>query len=93
MDNQINLDDAFKEVYTVLTFSDSSITSKIPDEVYRSIIEHAANSNLEPVIDTNKDLLDQAISEEGKDLLSIIYYSFVCNEEEKKNLFKIWSGM
>ena len=93
MDNQISLDDAFKEVYTVLTFSDSSITSKIPDDVYRSIVEHAANSNLEPVIDSNKELLDQAISEEGKDLLAIIYYSFVCDAEEKKDLFRIWSGM
>jgi len=93
MENQISLDDAFKEVYTVLTFSDKDITSKIPDEVLRSIVEHASNSSIEPRIDMEKDLLDQDISEEGKDLLSIIYYSFVCNEEEKKNLFKIWSGM
>ena len=93
MDNQISLDDAFKEVYTVLTFSDDAVTSKIPDEVFRSIVEHASNSSIEPNIDTEKDLLDQDISEEGKDLLSIIYYSFICNEEEKKDLFKLWSGM
>ena len=91
--SNIRLDDAFKEVYTVLTFTDQSITDKIPNDVYHSIVEHAANSNLEPEIDINKDLLDQNISEEGKDLLAIIYYSFVCNDEEKKDLFKVWSGM
>ena len=92
MNNLINLDDVFKEVYSVLTFSDQAITDKIPTEIYQDILERAANSTLEPKIDMDKSLLEQDISQEGKDLLSLLYYSFVCNEEEKKNLFRIWEG-
>lgn len=83
--------DVFKEVYTILSNSDEKIVKKIPDNIFLSIVTYASKSDLEPEIDMNKELDEQDISEESKSILSIIWYEFACDEEEKFEIAQKWA--
>ena len=77
--------DVFKEVYTILSNSDEKIVKKIPDNIFLSIVTYASKSDLEPELD------EQDISEESKSILSIIWYEFACDEEEKFEIAQKWA--
>lgn len=53
--------------------------------------ELATNSNNCIKIDINKKLSEQEISETGKDLITLIYYSYLATEEEKQQLQESWN--
>ena len=44
-------------------------------------------------LDSNKKLRDQNISEECKDLISLIYYNYIADENEKKEILKILKSL
>lgn len=83
--------DVYKEVLTVLAYFNDDFIEKIPDKVLKKLNELAADSKTDFYIDTEKKLYEQNISEESKDLISLIYYNFVADKNEKKELLKIWS--
>lgn len=83
--------DVYKEVLTVLAYFNDDFIEKIPDKVLKKLNELAADSKTDFYIDTEKNLYEQNISEESKDLISLIYYNFVADKNEKKELLKIWS--
>ena len=37
-----------------------------------------------------KDLICQNITEEAKDLIALLYYEYILNENEKNELLKVW---
>lgn len=83
--------DVYKEVLTVLAYFNDDFIEKIPDKVLKKLNELAADSKTDFYIDTEKKLYEQNISEESKDLISLIYYNFAADKNEKKELLKIWS--
>lgn len=91
MNNVLTENDICKEVYTMLAYFDTDLLNKIPDNVLRKIVELASESEKDVFVDAEKNLQDQNISEESKDLLSIIYYNYIANEDEKREILKIWS--
>ncbi len=83
--------DIYKEVLMVLTNLNSELVQKIPEKVFNKLIELAADSDMRVVIDTTKPIEEQNISEESKDIISLIYYNCIADEKEKKELIEIWN--
>ena len=78
--------DTYKELLMVLSNCSYDIISKIPDSVMQEINGKAADSNKEYYFDKNKSLDEQEVSEDCLDLLSILYYKYVADEEEKRKI-------
>ena len=85
------IQDVCKEVLKILGYLNNDILEKIPSRILKEINELAADSNLNYYIDKEKDLLEQNISEKSKDLIGLLYYNYIANENEKYELSKIWN--
>ncbi len=85
------IDDVCKEVITILGFFNIDVIEKIPSKILKKLNELAADSELNCYIDKEKDLIDQDISEKSKDLIALLYYSYIATENEKNELLKIWN--
>ncbi len=83
--------DVCKEVLTILGYFNNDIMGKIPSRILKKLSELAADSKLNCYIDKEKDLLEQNISEKSKDLIALLYYSYIANEKEKYEFSKIWN--
>ena len=86
-----DMSDTAMEVITVLEYTDNSICYKIPDRFINELKKLAETSNKKIEIDETRSLNEQKISEESKDLLALIYYSYIADEEEKKKIVKKWN--
>ena len=91
MENVQKISDISKETLTFLAFFDNKMLEKIPSYVIEKLCKEAADSNLSFYIDTNKSFSEQIISEESKDLISLIYYDYIAEEDEKKEILKQWN--
>lgn len=87
----IDRKDIYKEVFMVLTNLNGELVNKIPQKVFIKLIELAADSTKQVIIDTSKPIDEQDISEESKDIISLIYYNCIADEVEKKQLIEIWN--
>lgn len=85
------ISDICNEVLSVLSMCQEEILEQLPQEVFEKLRSFAADSNIEIFINTDKELLDQNISQESKDLIALIYIQYVANEKEKVELQKILS--
>ena len=81
----------YGEVFTILSFFNDDLIDKIPDNVLKKIGNLSIDSNTNFYINKEKNLNDQDISEESKDLISLIYYTYIANENEKSELLKLWN--
>ena len=81
----------YKEVYTILSFLSNDLIDKIPNNVIKQIANLSLDSTSDFYIDKEKKLKDQDISEDSKDLISLIYYDYIASEEEKRELLKLWN--
>lgn len=86
-----NISDISKETLTFLAFFDKKMIEKIPMYIITKLCEEAADSKQNFYIDVNKSFDDQVISEKSKDLISLIYYDYIAEEEEKKEILKQWN--
>jgi len=91
MNKILEMNDVCKEVFIVLSHLDNKLLEKIPNKFLKFLTDQAADSNYDFYINPNKDLDEQDLSEESKDLLSLIYYAYIANEAEKKELSKNWN--
>ena len=91
MENVQNISDISKETLTFLAFFDNKMIEKIPVHIITKLCEEAADSKLDFYIDVNKSFEEQKISEKSKDLISLIYYDYIAEEDEKKEILKQWS--
>ena len=89
--NTQKMNDVAKEVITVLNCCDKNIIDKIPKNIMKYLEEKGNKSEYKVYIDSDKKLTEQNLLEESKDLIALIYYSYIADEEEKKNLVKKWS--
>jgi hypothetical protein len=84
------LNDAIKEFLVVFENCEKSIKEKIPQNVLEYFRKLASNSKKVFTIDKTKKLADQNLSEECKNIISMIYFSYIANDEEKKELKQAW---
>lgn len=78
--------DLAKEMLTILAYCDSKFIDKIPDYIFKKLNDLAADSKKEFYINKNKTLLEQDITEECRDLLGYIYFTYMTNSLEKKEI-------
>ena len=69
-----------KELLTILSFSDKEILDKLPEELIKKLNYLSSYSKKEFYINKNKDLIEQDLSEDCKELLGEIYNSYIDNE-------------
>jgi len=84
--------DVYKEVLIVLSYFNEEIIKKIPSSVFGKLLELAADSELEVNIDVEKSIEEQNISEESKSMISLLYYKYIADDEEKKELISVWKN-
>ncbi len=92
MKNKIDVSNIAKETIEVLNYFDEEFISKISKNFLNNLYELSKNSNISVTIDENKNLKDQNISEECKDLLSVLYYRYIATETEKMDIIEIWKS-
>ena len=86
----VEICDVALETLEVLKYFNTEFTSKISESFLNSLKELAKKSKLEVKIDANKKLITQNISEETKDIISLIYYNYFADDKEKNEIAKIW---
>lgn len=91
MENIQNISDISKETLTFLAFFDNKLIEKIPTHIISKLCEEAADSKLDFYIDTAKSFQEQNISAKSKDLISLIYYDYIAEEDEKKEILNQWN--
>lgn len=88
---KIEIRDVAKETVCVLDYFEPQFISKIPEYVLTNLKELAEKSNIKVIIDRNKELKEQAISEETKDFIALIYYNYIATKEQKTQILEIWN--
>ncbi len=86
----VEICDVALETLEVFKYFSNEFTSKISESFLNSLEELAKKSKLEVKIDANKKLINQNISEETKDIISLIYYNYFADDKEKREIAKIW---
>lgn len=90
MMEQVEINNAAKEVLYLCEYFDPEINMKIPENFLLKLKELASTSNIIVSIDYKKKLTEQKISETAKDILALIYYSYIAEPEEKSKIKEIW---
>lgn len=80
-----------KEAVCILTYFNPNFTDKIPHYVINKLEKLAEKSARVLKIDKNKTLKEQDILPETKDLIALIYYSYIATEGEKEEILQIWN--
>ena len=86
----IKINDFAKETLCVIRCFDENLIARIPTNLIIKLEEDSKMSDVNINIDVNKNLEEQPISEECKDFISLIYYNYLADDEEKKEILKIW---
>ena len=87
MNKILEMNDVCKEVFIVLSHLDNKLLEKIPNKFLKFLTDQAADSNYDFYINPNKDLDEQDLSEESKDLLSSFNTQYYNNLSNDDNLF------
>ena len=87
-----NIEDIARETIEILKHFDKNIIEKIPKSVINNLEEVSKNSKKRIDINMEIPLKEQNISEESKDLISVIYYKYIANEQNKKQVFEAWKN-
>lgn len=82
--------DLAKELLMILSLCDDDFINNIPDNIFMKINELASLSSKEYYFEKEKSLLEQDITEDCKDMLSLLYYMYGSNSEYKDDIFNYW---
>lgn len=80
---------AYETLY-VLKHCDNSFVSKIPNQILKNLKQMAKNCSKQITLLPNKKLKEQNISEETKDFISGLYYTYIATQQEKKDILNTW---
>lgn len=84
----VNYSNVLTETSEILGYFDKSLLKKIPNNLIEKIKANA-NSQYKFTYDTTKELNDQKIMQETKDLISAIYLKYCCSKQEQQQLIEI----
>ena len=90
MNNIYEINNMCKEVLTILSYCDNTIIDKIPDKIFNKLKKYADNSNNDFKINFKKSLKNQNMSNSSKDLLAVLYYNYIANDFDKKEILNYW---
>ena len=86
----ITICNAAKEVLEILKNTELEFTSRISSEEMIILRQLAKRANIEVEINPEIRIEEQKCSKEAKEILALLYYKFVANEKEKKELKEKW---
>ena len=89
MEEKLNSDLA-KELLVVISYCEEDFLNNIPEYVLKKLSDFASDSQIDYYIDKNKSLSEQNISEECKNLLALIYFTYILDSNEKNEMLDIW---
>ena len=75
------------ELQEIFKYLDASILEKIPDDLKKHIAE-TQNHDYSFKLDKNKELIEQDILQETKQILSTIFLKYCCTEAEKEEILQ-----
>ena len=79
------------ETLCVLEYCDKSFVNRIPVKILNKLRSIESNSSTKNIkIYENKKIDEQDISEDTKNFIALLYYNYVANVEERKDILKIW---
>lgn len=78
------------EVLRVIEFFEPNISMRISKDFILKLKKLASKANIEIKINPEKRLSEQNISETAKDLIALIYYSYIATDTEKITLKECW---
>ena len=82
--------DISKEVLLIILNSSEEIQKKIPSDLINKLTTLAADSTKNINFIKGKRLDEQNISKESLDIFAVLYYYYVADNEEKKELISKW---
>ena len=91
MNQTTTIYDAAKETLEIFRHFDTAFVSQVPSEFLAELEQFASQSTKAFQVDLQKRLMEQELSEEAKDLLSFLYYSYGASEAEKREIQKVWN--
>ena len=80
--------EAMVEILDILNNSDESIREKIPKNVIL-FWEKNKSSTYKPQLDHSKPINEMNLKDKTKDLITMIYLNYLCNDVERKNTVKV----
>lgn len=90
MINETKYIDTACETLYILNHCDKEFISKTPIKILNNLKEIAKNSSKKINLLPNKKLKEQNISDETKDFISGLYYTYIADKDEKKKILSIW---
>ena len=90
MEKEVISEDLAKEILAFLAYADNELLKKIPDYVISSLTTRAADSQKNFYVSKSKPLLEQKMTEECKDFLSLLFYAYMSDDETKKEIVDTW---
>ncbi len=82
--------DLAKEALMVLSFWKEDMIAKVDDQFLQRLSDIAADSHKEFYFDKNKPLDEQNISNDCRDLITMVYYCYIANNQEQREVFNSW---
>lgn len=89
MEEKLNKDVA-KELLMILSYCDNTFINNIPDSFFIKLNKLASTSTKEYYFDKDKSLLEQNISDDTKDMLSLLFYMYGSDNKTKDDIFNHW---
>ena len=79
------------ETLCILNHCDKSFVNRIPAKILNKLKSIESNSSTTNIkIYKNKKIEEQDISEDTKNFIALLYYNYVANAEERKDILNIW---
>jgi len=79
----VEYSEAIVEVLDILDNSDDTICKKIPDKLIE-FWQRNKSSTYKPELDHSKPLNEMKLKEKTKDIITMIYLNYLCDESEKE---------
>lgn len=79
---------AMSEVACIIEQSNDNYRSKIPNKFLQFVLQHS-DKTYQPQFDVNTPLKDLPLKKETKGILALIYRSYICNPDERKEYDKL----
>ena len=79
------------ETLCILEHCDKSFVNRIPIKILNKLKSIKSNSSITNIkIYKNRKIEEQDISEDTKNFIALLYYNYVANVEERKDILNIW---
>ena len=82
-----NIYKSFSEVIDIIEHSEKEIQQKIPDKL-KQLLRENKDANYILDIDYSKDINEQELLQETREILAMIYRDYLCSDEEKKEIIE-----